>query len=70
MTQSIGYVLHARFIFAQESQKFVYKNTIRGLIARADVVNLTWLAVLKCEMNTRTVIIDVDPIAFVKSVTI
>ena len=65
MTQTVSHILHARLVFIEERKQFVDKHPIGCLVARADVVDLASDAVLKSLMNTRTMVINIYPVALV-----
>ena len=65
MAQTISHILHTRFVFFEERKQFVDKHSIGCLVTRADVVDLTSDAVLKSQMNTRTVVVNIYPVALV-----
>src|SRR6476646_10527000 len=66
VTETVGDVLHRLLTGPEEREQLVDEDTVRGLVAGADVVELARRAVVEHQLHARAVVVDEDPVALVE----
>src|SRR5713226_6804283 len=70
VSRPVGYILDERFWFVHDAEDLLNQVDIFHDVCTTDVVNLARTAALEDRKNTPTAILDMQPIAFLSSVTI
>src|SRR6266849_384394 len=70
VSRPVGYILDERFRLVHDAEDLLNQVDIVQDVCATDVVSLACTAALEDRKNTATAILDVQPIAFLSSVTI